>query len=269
MNRTPRIAAIHDLSGFGRCSLTIVMPVLSAMGLQCCPLPTAYLSTHTGGFTGNTFLDMTEELGKAMAHWERLGLTFEAIYTGFMGNERQMALAADFIRAVRSPGTIVVVDPVMGDHGKLYRTYTPAMCQAMKGLAETADVIVPNATEAALLLDVPYESLSPTRDGFRRTVEALSRQGRRSVVLTGVSLSEGQTGAACFDRTTGEYLLCSGSFCLPRFPRYRRSLCQRPHRRPGPRYIPPRCGGAGCGICPPLCRPHRPPGPAAPGGHRL
>ena len=203
MNRTPRIAAIHDLSGFGRCSLTIVMPVLSAMGLQCCPLPTAYLSTHTGGFTGNTFLDMTEELGKAMAHWERLGLTFEAIYTGFMGNERQMALAADFIRAVRSPGTIVVVDPVMGDHGKLYRTYTPAMCQAMKGLAETADVIVPNATEAALLLDVPYESLSPTRDGFRRTVEALSRQGRRSVVLTGVSLSEGQTGAACFDRITG------------------------------------------------------------------
>lgn len=204
MKRTPRIAAIHDLSGFGRCSLTIVMPVLSAMGLQCCPLPTAYLSTHTGGFTGNTFLDMTEDLGKAMTHWESLGLTFEAVYTGFMGNERQMALAADFIRAIRTPGTITVVDPVMGDHGKLYRTYTPAMCRAMKGLAEAADVIVPNATEAALLLDAPYESLSPTRDGFRRTVEALSSQGRRSVVLTGVSLSEGQTGAACFDRKAGD-----------------------------------------------------------------
>ena len=204
MKRTPRVAAIHDLSGFGRCSLTIVMPVLSAMGIQCCPLPTAYLSTHTGGFTGNTFLDMTGELEKAMAHWEQLSLTFEAVYTGFMGNERQMDLAAGFIRAVRRPGTLAVVDPVMGDHGKLYRTYTGAMCQAMKRLAEEADVIVPNATEAALLLDVPYEHLPQTEDGYRQTTAALSQGGRRSVVLTGVSLREGQTGAACFDRTTGE-----------------------------------------------------------------
>ena len=166
MKRTPRVAAIHDLSGFGRCSLTIVMPVLSAMGIQCCPLPTAYLSTHTGGFTGNTFLDMTGELEKAMEHWERLDLTFEAVYTGFMGNEKQMALAADFIRAVRSPGMVAVVDPVMGDHGKRYRTYTPEMCQAMKTLAGAADVLVPNLTEAALLLDVPYGSLAPTEEAF-------------------------------------------------------------------------------------------------------
>ena len=204
MKRTPRVAAIHDLSGFGRCSLTIVMPVLSAMGIQCCPLPTAYLSTHTGGFTGNTFLDLTGELEKAMAHWEGLGLTFEAVYTGFMGNAEQMALAADFIRAVRTPGMLAVVDPVMGDHGKLYRTYTPEMCHAMKTLAGAADVIVPNLTEAALLLDVPYGSLAPTEDGFRRTTEALSLGGRRSVVLTGVSLTEGKTGAACVDRESGE-----------------------------------------------------------------
>ena len=204
MKRTPRVAAIHDLSGFGRCSLTIVMPVLSAMGLQCCPLPTAYLSTHTGGFTGNTFLDLTDELEKAMVHWETLGLTFEAVYTGFMGNERQMAQAAGFIHAVRTPDTLAVVDPVMGDHGKCYRTYTPAMCRAMKDLAEVADVIVPNLTEASLLLDVAYESLSPTPVGYRRIVEALSMEGRRSVVLTGVSLKEGQTGAACFDRSSGE-----------------------------------------------------------------
>lgn len=212
MKRTPRVAAIHDLSGFGRCSLTIVMPVLSAMGVQCCPLPTAYLSTHTGGFTGNTFLDMTEELDKAMAHWEQLGLSFQAVYTGFMGNERQMALSAGFIRAAASPG-IVVVDPVMGDHGALYRTYTSAMCQAMKRLAEAADIIVPNLTEAALLLDVPYSSLdAATEDGCRRIVDALGLHGRRSVVLTGVSLQAGQTGAACFDRTTGQTSFVQTSF---------------------------------------------------------
>ena len=217
MERTPRVAAVHDLSGFGRCSLTIVQPVLSAMGIQCCPLPTAYLSTHTGGFTGNTFLDMTGELEKAMEHWKSLGLTFEAVYTGFMGNEKQMALAADFIRAVRRPGMIAVVDPVMGDHGKLYRTYTAGMCRAMRGLAEAADVIVPNLTEAAILLDVPCGSLTPTEDGFRRTAEALSRGGERSVVLTGVSLAQGRTGAACFDRDAGETIFIQTDFVARAF----------------------------------------------------
>ena len=175
MKRTPRVAAIHDLSGFGRCSLTIVIPVLSAMGIQCCPLPTAYLSTHTGGFTGNTFLDMTGELEKAMAHWERLALTFEAVYTGFMGNAEQMALAAGFIRAVRTPGMLAVVDPVMGDHGKLYRTYTAEMCRAMALLADAADVVVPNYTEAAQLLGHVQERVAGKAAGVGGEVG--SRQG--------------------------------------------------------------------------------------------
>ena len=202
MKRTPRVAAIHDLSGFGRCSLTIVMPVLSAMGLQCCPLPTAYLSTHTGGFTGNTFLDLTDELAAAMDHWNAMALNFEAVYTGFMGNRRQMDLAAAFL-ARRTGRTIGIVDPVMGDNGKLYRTYTPEMCRGMVRLADGADVIVPNRTEAALLLDVPYESLGEGQDQAEDTVLRLSRDGRRSVVLTGVSLAPGKIGAACFDRTSG------------------------------------------------------------------
>ena len=95
----PRVAAIHDLSGFGRCSLTIVIPALSAMGIQCCPLPTAYLSTHTGGFEGNTFLDMTDQMAPVSAHWQSLGLRFDAIYTGFMGSREQIALSGEFIRA--------------------------------------------------------------------------------------------------------------------------------------------------------------------------
>ena len=210
MERTPRVAAIHDLSGFGRCSLTVVMQLLSAMGVQCCPLPTAYLSTHTGGFTGNTFLDMTDALAAAMDHWRQLGLAFEAVYTGFMGSARQMDLSADFIRDIRSSTTTVVVDPVMGDHGRLYRTYTAEMCQAMALLADAADVIVPNYTEAAQLLGCPYEDVTaaPPEDTVRR----LSRDGSRSVVLTGVSRRPGMIGAACFDRGTGQVSLVQTDF---------------------------------------------------------
>ena len=201
---TPRVAAIHDLSGFGRCSLTIVMPTLSAMGVQCCPLPTAYLSTHTGGFTGNTFLDLTDQMAPVTAHWSGLGLRFDAVYTGFMGSREQMGLTADFIRAFQGPGTIAVVDPVMGDHGRTYRTYTAEMCRSMGALSELADVITPNRTEAAILLGVDYEDLRLDREeDCRRWAKALSREGRRSVVLTGVSLSPDKLGAACFDRETG------------------------------------------------------------------
>lgn len=200
---TPRVAAIHDLSGFGRCSLTVAMPVLSVMGVQCCPLPTAFLSTHTGGFEGFTFLDMTEELPKAAAHWRDLHLDFQAIYSGFLGSERQIGMVMDFIRDFRTPKTAVVVDPVMGDHGAVYRTYTPAMCQGTARLAELADVITPNLTEAALLLGLPYEALPEGEAGGRELAERLSLGGRRSVVLTGVSAAPELTGAVCFDAGTG------------------------------------------------------------------
>lgn len=201
--RTPRVAAIHDMSGFGRCSLTVAIPVLSAMGLQCCPLPTAFLSTHTGGFEGFSFLDMTDEMPRAAEHWKTLDLGFECIYSGFLGSERQIQIVSDFIRDFREPNTVVVVDPVMGDHGKLYQTYTPAMCEGMVHLAEQADVIVPNLTEAALLLGVPYEELPEGEDGCREIVERLSLDGRRSVVLTGASTAPDLTGAMCFDVKTG------------------------------------------------------------------
>ena len=200
---TPRIAAIHDLSGFGRCSLTVILPILSAMGLQCCPVPTAFLSTHTGGFEGFTFLDMTEEMPKVANHWNTLGLDFQAIYSGFLGSERQIHIVEDFIRTFRRKDTVVVVDPVMGDHGEVYKTYTPAMCAGMAQLAAQADVITPNLTEAALLLGIPYETLSADEAGCRSIAEQLSMDGRRSVVLTGASAGPDLTGAVCFDARTG------------------------------------------------------------------
>jgi len=201
---TPRAAAIHDMSGFGRCSLTVAIPILSAMGVQCCPLPTAFLSTHTGGFTGFTFLDMTEEMPKVAAHWKSLDLRFDAIYSGFLGSEAQIDIVEDFIRAFRTPDTVVVIDPVMGDDGAAYQTYTPAMCAGMARLAELADVITPNLTEAAFLLGMDYGDLPRGEAGLRQIVWELSMEGKRSVALTGASLAPGKTGAMCFDAATGE-----------------------------------------------------------------
>ena len=200
---TPRVAAIHDMSGFGRCSLTVAIPILSAMGIQCCPLPTAFLSTHTGGFDGFTFLDMTDELPKVAAHWKSLGLGFQAVYSGFLGSERQIAIVEDFLREFRGSDTVAVIDPVMGDHGEVYQTYTPAMCAGMARLAELADVITPNLTETALLLGIPYGELPVGEAGCREIVERLSLDGRRSVVLTGASTAPELTGAMCFDARTG------------------------------------------------------------------
>ena len=198
---TPRIAAIHDLSCFGRCSLTIALPVLSAMGCQCCPLPTALLSAHTG-FSGNTFLDLTVEMGRIAEHWAAMDLQFDAIYSGFLGSADQVDTVARFFDTFKKSDTAVIVDPVMGDHGTAYRTCTPELCRGMRVLAENSDVITPNLTEAALLLDRPYEEIRQS-DAYE-VVRRLSLGGRRSVVLTGYFSEPGQTGALCFDRDSGE-----------------------------------------------------------------
>ena len=198
---TPRIAAIHDLSCFGRCSLTIALPVLSAMGCQCCPLPTALLSAHTG-FPGNTFLDLTAEMGRIAEHWAAMDLQFDAIYSGFLGSADQVDTVARFFDTFKKSDTAVIVDPVMGDHGTAYRTCTPELCRGMRVLAENSDVITPNLTEAALLLDRPYEEIRQS-DAYE-VVRRLSLGGRRSVVLTGYSSESGRTGALCFDRDSGE-----------------------------------------------------------------
>ena len=198
---TPRIAAIHDLSCFGRCSLTIALPVLSAMGCQCCPLPTALLSAHTG-FPGNTFLDLTVEMGSIADHWAAMDLQFDAIYSGFLGSADQVDTVARFFDTFKKSDTAVIVDPVMGDHGTAYRTCTPELCRGMRVLAENSDVITPNLTEAALLLDRPYEEIRQA-DAYE-VVRRLSLGGRRSVVLTGYSSEPGQTGTLCFDRDSGE-----------------------------------------------------------------
>ncbi len=201
----PHVAAIHDLSGMGRCALTIVLPVLSAMGCWTSPLLTAWLSAHTLYPHTDHFLvrDLTEELDQTTQHWTELGASFNAVYSGFVGSRQQIDLVEGFIDRFGS-GALVVVDPVMADHGKPYRTYTPEMCQAMKGLCAKADLITPNLTEAAILLDKPYEAVPTDEQELHAWLEGLSLDGSRSVILTGVSPRPGKIGAASLDRDTGE-----------------------------------------------------------------
>ena len=156
-----RVVAIHDLSGVGRCSLTVIMPILSAMGVQACPVPTAILSTHTGGFGEVAFQDLTDYLPQALAHYQRLGLDFSCIYSGFLGSEAQIDHCLAFFKAY--PSALAVVDPVMGDHGKPYRTVTEGMRRRMVELVSIADVITPNLTEACILLGEPYHPMPLTR----------------------------------------------------------------------------------------------------------
>jgi len=200
----PKAALFHDLCGYGRCSLAVVLPVLSAMGCQCCCAPTAYLSAHTGYPASNraVFLDLTDQLAGTCAHWAELGAEFGAVYSGFLGSPGQIAILKDFIARSRRMGALVLTDPVMGDHGRPYRTCTPELRQGVAELAALADVITPNLTEAALLLGEAYDP-APDDEKLRRWLEALTLEGRRSVVITGVRLAEGRVGAACMDRSNG------------------------------------------------------------------
>lgn len=216
----PHVAAVHDLSGMGRCSLGVVLPVLSAMGCRCSSLPTAYLSANTIFPPSEHFVfrDLTDEMSGTLDHWTELGISFDALYSGFVGSERQIDVVADFFRRFRREGTLILVDPVMGDWGKPYRTYTPAMCEKMKELALLADVITPNLTEAAILLGERYENVPTTEAGLSEWLKRLSLDGARSVVLTGIMPAAGQLGAASFDRATGQICFSAAAEAPAQFP---------------------------------------------------
>ena len=204
MNLTPRVAAVHDMSGLGRCSLTVALPVLSAMGAQCCPLPTAVLSAHTAFPASHlaTFLDLTAEMERMLLHWRKLHVSFDAIYSGFLGSEQQIGILHRLLSEFRRKETLVLVDPVMGDHGKVYRTYTPEMCRLMGELAAGADLITPNLTEAAILLGEDYSSVPTGQAGMERWLTRLSLEGRRSVVITGVSFAPARSALPWLGRST-------------------------------------------------------------------
>ncbi len=200
-----RVCAIHDLSCIGRCALTVVMPVLSQMGLQVIPLPTALLSTHTGGYTDFSFLGLTDEMTKIRAHFDKMGTDFDCVYSGFLGDEAQIEFVLDFAQSQRKKnGALFFADPVMGDDGIKYQTYTDEMCRLTREIAKNADIITPNLTEACLLLGTDYnESLSDSE--IKDMLDALSAGGKTSVVITGVTDGDSKIGARYFDRDSRTY----------------------------------------------------------------
>lgn len=202
LNRPPRVLAIHDLSGFGRCSLTVALPVLSACKITCACLPTAVLSTHTGGFTGYTFRDLTDDLQPMADHLKRENIQFEALYTGYLGSEKQLSIVENIFSEFCHSGVLTVVDPVLGDEGRLYAGLTAPMVDGMRRLCARADVIVPNLTEAALLLDRPYRDGVLKETEIKTLCENLFKLGPKAVVLTGVMPDENHIGSACFDGHT-------------------------------------------------------------------
>lgn len=198
MNRPQRIAAIQDMSGFGRCSLTVILPVLSAMGVQVCPVPTAVLSTHTGGFGEVAMRDLTDFMKPVLEHYKRLELEFECIYSGFLASEEQVDHCLDFFRSY--PEALAVVDPVMGDHGKVYKTYTAEMQRRMAELVQVADLITPNVTEAYILLGEAYDHNPITRSKAKSMLARLSEMGPKYVVITGMQMATGDMANVGYDR---------------------------------------------------------------------
>lgn len=197
-----RVAAIHDLSGFGKCSLTVALPILSAAGIETSALPTAILSTHTGGISGYTYRDLTEDMRPVMKHWKSLDIKFDAIYTGFLGSFEQLDIVREFFDAFRQEDNLILVDPVMGDNGELYTVFTREFAAGMRMLCQKADIIVPNLTEAALLLDEPFHPGPYTHAYIESLLRKLGALGPQKVVLTGVYFREDELGAATYDRTT-------------------------------------------------------------------
>lgn len=199
-----KVAAIHDISCVGRCSLTVALPVLSAAGIETGIIPTAVLSTHTGGFSDYTYLDLTGEINPVKKHWKSLGLEFDAIYTGFLGSFEQLQIVSDFFDDFKKPGNIIMVDPVMADAGRLYSVFDSDFPKGMRKLCEKADVILPNMTEIAFLLGKEFKEGPYEVSYIESLISELSCLTPANIVLTGVYFDENNLGAAVFDRKNGK-----------------------------------------------------------------
>ena len=185
-----RILTIQDISCVGQCSMTVALPILSACGQECCVLPTAILSTHTGGFGKPEVVHLTEGADRMWHHWKDQGITFDAILIGYLGSVEAIAMAEKLIDVMVAPGGIVIIDPAMADHGRLYSGFCHDYVEAMKCLCRRADIVMPNLTEAALLTDSEYREIIDA-DYVNSLIQKIDAPG---VVLTGVGYEENTTG---------------------------------------------------------------------------
>lgn len=199
-----RIVTIQDISCFGKCSITVALPIISAMGIECAILPTSVLSTHTGGFENFTFRDLSEDIPKISNHWQSYNIEFDTIYTGYLGNEQQINYVIDFAKDFKKENTLLFVDPAMADKGKLYTGFDNKFPIHMARLCAKADIIVPNITEASLLTDTPYTE-SYDEEHIKMLLKKLCALGPSKAVITGIMLEKDTQGAYYYDKVKDEY----------------------------------------------------------------
>ena len=197
-----KILTIQDISCVGQCSLTVALPILSACGLETCVLPSAVLSTHTAGFSGYTFRDLTEDMPAINEHWKKEGIKFSAIYTGYLGSTKQIEYVEQIFDDAAAEGCVKVVDPAMADNGKLYPGFDEAFVEAMKELCGKADYIVPNITEACFLTGMEYKT-EYDREYIDEVLEKLAALGCKNIIFTGISYEPEKTGVVVYE--DGQY----------------------------------------------------------------
>lgn len=196
MENQKRLVAINDISGFGKCSLTVALPIISAAGVETICMPTAVLSTHTGGFTGYTYRDLTCDMPDISAHWKSIDLKPDAIYSGFLGSFDQIDIVKKFAEDFKREDNLFIADPCMADHGKMYAIFDEKFAKAMAELCSKADIILPNITEACFMTDTEFVSGLHTEEYIETLINKLLDMGAKNVVLTGVTFEENKLGAA-------------------------------------------------------------------------
>ena len=199
-----RILTVQDISCVGQCSLTVALPILSACGLETAILPSAVLSTHTAGFNGYTFRDLTDDMPAIKAHWEKENIRFSAIYTGYLGSAKQIEYVKDMLASLGTTDFVSIVDPVMADNGKLYHGFDADFVENMKSLAFGADYIVPNLTEACFLTGTEYRTEYDDKY-INDLLGKLISAGAKNIILTGVSYRPGKTGVVVCDGEKTDY----------------------------------------------------------------
>jgi len=208
MESLKRIAAIHDLSGVGKCSLTVALPVISASGVECSCMPTAILSTHTAVFTNYTVRDLSDDMLPMARHWKAEGLRFDGLYSGYMVSPAQGELISQVFDTISNEESLKIVDPVMADNGKYYAGMGDEMCRAFKKLCAKADIITPNVTEACFLTGMEYVDGVHSQAYIDALMKELGTLGAQTVILTGVCPEEGKIGNVALDTSTGETVNC-------------------------------------------------------------
>lgn len=199
-----RIVTVQDISCVGKCSLTVALPIISAMGTEAAVLPTAVLSTHTM-FKGFTFCDLTDEIEPISSHWKKENMDFDAVYTGYLGSARQISLTKDLISKFKGEDTLVLVDPAMADGGRMYTGFEKSFALEMATLCSVADIIVPNLTEASFMLGEEYVAEGYDEEYIKDMLKKLTSLGCKTAVITGVSFEKDKLGVMSYDSESGEY----------------------------------------------------------------